>query len=86
MNRLYTIVLVLLIYLDSYVTTIIGEENNPIILYHMSRTGLSLDELMVYRAIVLTPMALFVGWYGKAGITVLLYIILYIIGVVLQFV
>jgi hypothetical protein len=76
---IHTTLLLLVIVLDSLFTILIGIERSPIYLWLMEITELSLVDLMNYRILVLLPFALFVGVMGKAGITVVLYIMLYVL-------
>lgn len=76
---IHTTLLLLVIVLDSLFTIYIGVESNPIYLWLMEITGRSLEELMAHRIIVLMPLVAFVGIMGKAGITVVLYIMLYVL-------
>lgn len=82
----WTIALFLVIVVDSIVTVIIGAEASPIILHVMSTLDIDLATMMVLRVWLVLPAILVIDrWYSSKAVLIL-YIIVYILGVAATFI
>lgn len=81
MSRLkpWTVALLVLILIDSLITSHIGSESNPLILWTMKTFGLTLDQAMIFRIIYCLPLVVLINHMDFGKITIICYVILYII-------
>lgn len=84
-DRFFALLLALIIVADSYVTMKIGTELNPLILWCMKKFDLTLAQAMFWRAIWCLPLIYIIYKYGKAKLTVGLYLAVYAIFIGVQF-
>ena len=75
----WTIALLLLIVLDSIVTTYIGTESNMLIMWTMKTFDLTLKQAMIARIFYCLPLVIALNYTDFSKITVFLYIGLYIV-------
>lgn len=82
--RPWTIALLFIILLDSIITSYIGMEANPLIIWTMKTFDLTLNQAMVARILYCLPLVALINHMDFGKITVLCYIAIYVILVGLQ--
>jgi hypothetical protein len=82
--RPWTVALLVLILLDSIITSHIGMETNPLIIWTMKTFDLTLNQAMVARILYCLPLVVLINHMDFGKITVLCYIAIYVILVGLQ--
>ncbi len=80
----WTIVLLVLIMIDSVVTSYMGTETNALILWTMKTFGLTLNQAMIVRIFYCIPFLVVLNWKDWSKATVFCYIGLYAVLTGLQ--
>lgn len=75
----WTVGLLILIIVDSIVTSYIGTETNPLILWTMETFNLTLNQAMVARIFYCLPLVAIINYADFGKLTVICYIGLYLI-------
>jgi len=81
----WTIALLILITLDAIVTTIIGQEENWMIVWVMTKININLSQAMFLKVVLCLPVVLWLDKHEYTRITVFGYIAIYFILVGFQF-
>lgn len=80
----WTIALIVLIVLDSIVTTIIGTEDNWMIIWVMTNTQISLSQAMFFKVIFCLPLVLWLDRTDYTKLTAIAYIGIYLVLTAVQ--
>ena len=75
----WTIGLLILIIMDSIVTSYIGGEYNGLILWTMKTFNLTLNQAMIARIFYCLPLVMLLNYTAFSKLTVVLYIGMYVI-------
>jgi len=81
----WTIALIVLVFLDAVVTTLIGEETNWLILWVMETININLSQAMFLKVVLSFPVIIWLNRTEYSKFIVLAYIAIYFILVGLQF-
>jgi hypothetical protein len=81
----WTIALLVVIILDAFITIIVGEEENWMIVWVMKKIDMSLTEFMILKVLLSLPVVMWLDRTEYTKFTVFAYVLIYFILVGCQF-
>jgi len=81
----WTIALLVVIILDAFITIMVGEEANWMIVWLMKKTDMPLTEFMILKVVLSLPVVIWLDRTEYTKMTVFGYVVIYFILVGCQF-